>query len=199
MPEQTSNGSALESGASTDQRRRYVWQRQAEHLADSSPRVTGSWDRPAPAAQLGDKPKATSVGHRAGGRGGRGLAEVGHGQGRAQLQPARQRRPRPSAGTAGGAGWSLRRRSPDFFNRLSDARLPLSAGRSAEMGARAHSVTDNPDVAPDRPASRAAERGPTMRAVPPRSQTTAAVRATGSPACPVSHPGARRFHHPWCG
>jgi hypothetical protein len=82
--------------------------------------------------------------------------------------------------------------------RLSDAVYRCLLVDQQRWVALAHSVTDNPDVAPDRPASRAAERGPTTRAVPPRSQTTAAVRATGSPACPVSHPGARRFHHRWC-
>jgi single-strand DNA-binding protein len=68
-----------------------VWRGQAEHLADSLTKgdrvmVTGrlrqrSWETP----EGGE-----TVGHRAGGRRGRGLPEVGHGQGRAD-QPARQR------------------------------------------------------------------------------------------------------------
>ena len=53
-PSRPSNGSALESGASTDQRRRYVWQCQAEHLADSLSKGDRVMDRPAPAAQLGN-------------------------------------------------------------------------------------------------------------------------------------------------
>jgi hypothetical protein len=64
----------------------------------------------------GRPPKATSVGHRAGGRGGRGLAEVGHGQGRAQLQPARQRRPHPRAGAASRTRRRLQRQPPVLTN-----------------------------------------------------------------------------------
>jgi single-strand DNA-binding protein len=66
MPSRPSTGSTLEFGAPTDQRSRYVWQSQAEHLADSLSKgdrvmVTGrlrqrSWETPE-----GDKRSVTEL------------------------------------------------------------------------------------------------------------------------------------------
>jgi Single-strand binding protein family len=76
-----------------------IWRGQAEHLADS---LSGDGHRPAAAAVLGDPRGGEAVGHRAGGRRGRGLSQVGHGQGRA-LESARQRRAQLRPPTAGRA------------------------------------------------------------------------------------------------
>jgi len=51
---------------------------------------------------------------RAGGRWGRGLAQVGDGQGRAG-QPARQRRPQPGQGACHRAGRRLQRPAADLL------------------------------------------------------------------------------------
>jgi hypothetical protein len=75
----------------------------------------GDGHRPLAVAQLGDPRGRQAVGHRAGGRRGRHLPEVGYRQGRAD-QPTRQRRREPRPGACRQAGRRLQRRTSDLLN-----------------------------------------------------------------------------------
>src|SRR5215218_8461004 len=101
------------------------------------PRQGGPGDghRPAAPAQLGDARGRQAVGHRTGGRRGRRLPQVGHGQGRT-LEPARQRRPHPGPGAPSRTRWRLQRPGALLEPDLLDALAPVP-GRRLFSGAPA--------------------------------------------------------------
>ena len=87
---------------------------------------SGHGHRPAAPAQLGDPRRRQALGHRAGGRRGRGQPEVGHGQGRAD-QSARQRRPHSGPAACRRTRWSLHRR-PALLTSSSSSALGPAGG-----------------------------------------------------------------------